>query len=146
MSNIISKSKFKTYRKQSNILSLKPNNKLSSINISQTTKPHKPFESLAKFEQMQLLGKIKVEYSLIIFDYFSSQSNIKAKITNFAQEAFAVNLPIDKVIEIHASLIDDLEHQLMLEGLRNSEYINEFRLILIDVIARLGELYRHRSL
>lgn len=46
-----------------------------------------------------------------------------------------------KVVEIHMELIDDLERQLKLEGL-HSEYLSDYRLVLIDVIAHLGEMYR----
>ena len=146
MPNTISKSQINIYTKQGNIISgSKPNDKLSPTNISQSKKLQKPFENLSEFEQKQLLRKMTAEYSLIIFDYFSSQNSIKAKMSNFVQEAFAFNLPISKVVEIHASLIDDLEYQLMLEGLQCGEYINDFRLTLIDAIARLGELYRNRS-
>ena len=148
MPNTVSKSnksKVIIHKKQGNISGLKPNNKLSPTEVLQPAKFQKPFENLSKFEQKQLLRKMKAEYSLIVFDYFSSQNNIRVNISNFAQKAFAINLPMGKIVEIHASLIDDLEYQLILEGLHNGEYISDFRLTLINVITCLGELYRNRS-
>lgn len=100
------------------------------------------FDRLSEFEQKQLIKKFKIEYSLILFDYFSDRDSINTKIANFSQEAFKVCLPLAKVVEIHMDIIDSLEHQLMLEGLYD-EYISDFRLTLIDVIAHLGEIYRN---
>lgn len=100
------------------------------------------FDRLTKFEQKQLLKNIESDYSLILFDYFSSKATINRKIEEFAQKVFDINLPINKVVEIHLNVINSLEYQLLLEGL-HTECLSDFRLTLIEVIAHLGELYRN---
>ena len=44
-------------------------------------------------------------------------------------------------MEIHLEVIDGLERQLKFENL-NPDYLTDYRLALIDVIAHLGEMYR----
>lgn len=112
------------------------------IDTSLNRESYKTFDTLSEFERQQLLNNMKLEYALIVFDYFSSEDSIENKIECFARKAFSVSLPMDKIIEIHMDLIDTLEHQLMLEGLP-TDYMNDFRLTLINVIAHLGELYRN---
>ena len=51
---------------------------------------------------------------------------------------------MSKVIEIHLDLINTLEKQLILDGL-DAEYLSDFRLTLIDVMAHLGEIYRRNA-
>ncbi len=100
------------------------------------------FHQLSTLEQERLLSRLKLVYSQILFDYFSSQDNINNLIDRFVAEAFCFNLPINKVVEIHMSLMDNLEQQLISQGL-HTEDLDDFRLTLIDVIAHLGEMYRN---
>ena len=53
----------------------------------------------------------------------------------------AKDLAIDQVVEIHMKLIDDLARELRVEGL-HPDFLSDYRLTLIDVIAHLGEMYR----
>ena len=48
---------------------------------------------------------------------------------------------MDKVVEMHMQLIDGLARELKIQGL-DTEYLKDYRLTLIDVIAHLGEMYR----
>ncbi len=100
------------------------------------------YPNLSVLEQRELLDRLELIYSQILFDYFSSQDNINNLIDRFVEEAFFVDLPFNKVVEIHVNLIDNLERQLLLEGL-HTEHLRDFRLTLIDVIAHLGEMYRN---
>ena len=99
------------------------------------------FNNLSVFEQQKLCKDFKALYFHIITDYFANESDINEQIDRLVETAFFVNLPMGKVVEIHMELIDDLERQLKLEGL-HSEYLSDYRLVLIDVIAHLGEMYR----
>ena len=99
------------------------------------------FNCLSHFEQKKSLEKLKLIYSQILFSYFSSEDKINNLIDRFVEEAFFINLPINKVVEIHMELIDNLEHQLKFEGL-HTDHLSDYRLTLIDVIAHLGEMYR----
>jgi circadian clock protein KaiA len=51
-----------------------------------------------------------------------------------------INLSLDRFVEIHRELIDNLEYQLIFEGL-HTEHLSDYRLTLIDVIAHLGKMY-----
>jgi len=135
------KPKVDAYSKKKNILSIKSSERFSST-VHKEEYCTKHFDDLSEFEQKEVLKNLKVEYSLILFDYFSDEDNINNKIEGFAREAFNMDLQMGKVVEIHLDLVDSLEKQLMLEGL-HAEYLSDFRLTLIDVIAYLGELYRN---
>ena len=99
------------------------------------------FEQLSWEEQQKLLEELKIVYYQIITDYFSTKNLTNNQIDRFVEKAFFINLPIDKVVEIHMELIDELYRKLQLEG-RHAEFLSDYRLALIDVIAHLGEMYR----
>lgn len=99
------------------------------------------FENLATVEQKKLIKQLKLIYYDILLNYFDSEETINNQIDRFVETAFFVNLPLNKVVEIHIELIDDWERQLKFEGLR-TEDLSDYRLVLIDVIAHLGEMYR----
>ena len=141
MSNITYKPEIDVYSKKQNILSIKSSERFSSAARRKRCFT-RYFDNLSEFEQKKVLKNLKVEYSLILFDYFSDLDGINSKIEDFTREAFKIALPISKVVEIHLNLIDSLEKELMLEGL-HAEYLSDFRLTLIDVIAHLGEMYRN---
>ncbi len=132
MSSLIYQPQIDVYRKRQNLL---------NSGICTNENYRKTFDCLSEFEQKQIFENLKFKYSLILFDHCSSKDSINTKIEEFSQKAFDINLPIHKIVEIHLDLIDNLERQLMLEGL-HADYLSDFRLTLIDVIAHLGELYR----
>ena len=47
-----------------------------------------------------------------------------------------------KIIEMHMEVMDDFSNQLKIEG-RDDEVILDYRLVLIDILAHLCELYRY---
>ena len=99
------------------------------------------FENISTTEQNKLINQLKFMYSEILLNYFNSEETINNQIDRFVETAFFVNLPMNKVFEIHMELIDDWERQLRFEGL-HTEHLRDYRLVLIDVIAHLGEMYR----
>ena len=99
------------------------------------------FNNLTFLQRQELLDRLKSLYSQILMKYFSEEEDLNNLIDRFVEEAFFVNLPMNKVVEIHLELIDKLDRQLKFEGL-NTEHLSDFRLTLIDVIAHLGEMYR----
>lgn len=127
--------------KQQAKLNSKPTKRLEYSSVEPKRGSQQFFDNLSKSEQRTLLDRLKLTYSLILFDYFSSEESINSKIDSFVQEAFSVNLPTNQVIKIHIEIIDSLERQLALEGL-HTEYLKDLRLTLIDVMAHLGEMYR----
>ena len=141
MPEIVTKSQIERHKNQQNRLNSKLKERLGFSDIYFKRNAQKFYNNLAAHEQKELLKRLKLLYSQILFDYFSAENNINNLIDRFVEEAFFVNLPINKVVEIHMELIDDLERQLIFEGL-NTEHLTDFRLSLIDVIAHLGEMYR----
>ncbi|VEP12663.1 Circadian clock protein KaiA (fragment) [Hyella patelloides LEGE 07179] len=99
------------------------------------------FEQLSSLEQEKLLQEFKIAYYQIITDYFNDENLINEQIDRFVETAFFVNLPVDKVVKIHMELVDDLSRKLKLEGIQ-PDFLSDYRLALIDVIAHLGEMYR----
>ena len=51
------------------------------------------------------------------------------------------DLPITRTVEIHVNLIDEFWKQLRLEGHKN-DFLQDYRLALLDVMAHLCEMYR----
>ena len=103
--------------------------------------PQQFYINLSVSKQNELIDRLQLDYSQILFDYFSSEEKIVCLMDSFVREVFLLDLPVYKVIEIHCLLIDDLRQQLMLKGIQTA-YLDNFRLTLIEVIARLGEMYR----
>lgn len=99
------------------------------------------FEQLSTLEQKKLIQDLKIAYSQIISHYFDDENKVNKLIDRFVEKAFFVNLPINKVVEIHIELIDDLSRKLKLEGL-HSDFLKNYRLALIDTLAHLAEMYR----
>lgn len=141
MHRTINESQIERHQQQQNRLNSKLNERLEYSDVYFNRDSQGFFKHLSVFEQKQLLERLKLIYSQILFDYFSPEGNINSLIDRFVEEAFFVNLPMNKVVEIHLELIENLERQLRFEGL-HIDYLSDFRLTLIDVIAHLGEMYR----
>ncbi|MEM7760328.1 MAG: circadian clock protein KaiA, partial [Cyanobacteria bacterium P01_A01_bin.40] len=141
MSEVISKSPVESHRQQQSRLNTKLNERLEYSGIFSQRNPRVFFINLSSWEQRELINRLRKIYAQILSDYFSSEDEINILIDRFVEEAFFVNLPLNKVVEIHMGLIDDLERELKFKGL-HTEHLSDFRLTLIDVIAHLGEMYR----
>jgi circadian clock protein KaiA len=122
-------------------LNTKLKERLGYLGIYSQRDPQQFFNNLTVVEQENLLSEFKTMYSQIILNYFIEENQINHLIDQFVEQAFFVNLPLGKIVEIHLELIDSLARQLELEGL-HIEYLSDYRLTLIDVIAHLGEMYR----
>ena len=127
-------------RNQQNKLDRKLNKKLPS-DVCFNRNYSSFFTNLLDLEPGKIQEKFELIYAQILFNYFSDEEKASSLINRFLKLAFSVNLPMNKVIEIHLEVINGLEHQLMLESL-NTQYLTDYRLALIDVIAQLGEIYR----
>ena len=135
--------KYSLNRQQSdqNRLNSKLKERLGYSGIYSQRDPQQFFNHLSLLEQQKLLKEFKAMYFQIIVDYFTNESEINEQIDRFVEKAFFTNLTISKVVEIHMELIDSLARELKFEGL-HTEYLSDYRLTLIDVIAHLGEMYR----
>ena len=128
-------------RNQQNKLNQKLNERLGYSDVYFSRDYDSFFANLSDWEQKKLLKKLKSVYAQILFNYFSEEVDVNDLIDRFVESAFFVNLPMNKIVEIHMEVIDGLERQLRFENI-NIQYLTDYRLALIDVIAHLGEMYR----
>ncbi|MEA5624137.1 KaiA family protein [Nostoc sp. UHCC 0251] len=108
---------------------------------SHTQKNQQNFQDMAPAERQGLLRQLRLDYSLILIDYFTTDKTLKEKIDKFINTIFYANIPVPQIIEIHMEVIEEFSHQLKLEG-RSNETLLDYRLALIDILAHLCELYR----
>ena len=99
------------------------------------------FDNLSSLKQEIIVRELKIEYRQIITSYFVDENKSIEQVDRFVEKAFFINLPVAKVVEIHLDLIEDLTRKLKLEG-SSTVFLSDYRLVLIDVIAHLGEMYR----
>ena len=92
-------------------------------------------------EKQKLIRQLKADYRYILIDYFTNESDNLSKIDKFINALFCANIPVPKIIEMHMEVMDDFSNQLKIEG-RDDEALLDYRLVLIDILAHLCELYR----
>ncbi|MBN4001781.1 KaiA family protein [Nostoc sp. LPT] len=108
---------------------------------SQMQKSQQHFQEMTPEERQGLLRQLKLDYSLILIDYFTTDKTLKEKIDKFINTIFYANIPVPQIIEIHMEIIEEFSNQLKLEG-RSNETLLDYRLTLIDILAHLCEVYR----
>lgn len=99
------------------------------------------YRNLSEEERQELMEQLRLDYSEIIFNYFSEGYPINDVIDQFVNRAFFADLSISQILELHMGLMDEFSQQLKLEG-RNEDILLDYRLTLIDIIAHLCEMYR----
>ncbi|MCP9790357.1 circadian clock protein KaiA [Vulcanococcus limneticus] len=97
--------------------------------------------NLPEQEREDLLASLERTYRDLLLSYFRDPAAANQAIESFVHTAFFSDLPITKAVEIHMNLIDDFSKQLRLEG-HKSDFLQDYRLALIDVMAHLCEMYR----
>jgi len=97
--------------------------------------------NLPQEEREELLRSLKRSYRDVLIGYFRDPAAANQAIESFVHSAFFSDLPINKVVEIHVDLIDVFWKQLKLEGHKN-DFLQDYRLALLDVMAHLCEMYR----
>ena len=97
--------------------------------------------SLPPGERQELLASLERSYRDLLISYFRDPAAANQAIESFVHTAFFSDLPINKVVEIHVDLIDAFWKQLKLEGHKN-DFLQDYRLALLDVLAHLCEMYR----
>ncbi|MBW4574966.1 MAG: circadian clock protein KaiA [Aphanothece sp. CMT-3BRIN-NPC111] len=99
------------------------------------------FRHLPRAEKQKLLEKLRLEYRQIILNYFTNNSTLNQEIDEFVNSMFFADLSVSQIVEIHMELMEEFSKQLKLEG-RSEEFLLDYRLTLIDIIAHLCEMYR----
>ena len=97
--------------------------------------------NLPQGERQELLRSLERSYRDLLISYFKDPAAANQAIESFVHSAFFSDLPINKVVEIHVDLIDAFWKQLKLEGHKN-DFLQDYRLALLDVMAHLCEMYR----
>lgn len=97
--------------------------------------------NLEEEEKQELIKQLSVDYREIILNYFQSENEVNQEIDQFVNQCFFADLSVSQILEIHMELMDEFAQQLKLEG-RNEDILIDYRLVLIDLIAHLCEMYR----
>jgi circadian clock protein KaiA len=89
----------------------------------------------------ELRQSLQRGYRDILISYFKDPAAANQAIESFVHSAFFCDLPVNSVVEIHVDLMDSFWKQLRLEGHKN-DFLQDYRLALLDVMAHLCEMYR----
>jgi circadian clock protein KaiA len=103
--------------------------------------PSRFLRHLPPRESAELLRSLERTYRDLLLQYFRDPAAANQSLESFVNTAFFSDLPITKTIEIHMNLVDAFAKQLSLEG-RSGEFLQDYRLALLDVLAHLCEMYR----
>ncbi|WP_138500580.1 KaiA family protein [Nostoc sp. PA-18-2419] len=117
------------------------NGKYFDAFANHSPKKQQHFQQMSVGERQELLNDLKLDYTQILIDYFSTEKTLKEKIDKFINIIFYANIPVPQLIEIHMEIIDEFSKQLKLEG-RSDETLLDYRLTLIEILAHLCEVYR----
>jgi circadian clock protein KaiA len=99
------------------------------------------YRNLPQEDKKALLEQLSSEYRDIILIYFAQDSEVNLAIDRFVDSAFFADISASQILEIHMELMDKFSQQLKLEG-RSEEILLDYRLVLIDILAHLAEMYR----
>ncbi|MCT0218140.1 circadian clock protein KaiA [Synechococcus sp. CS-1329] len=100
--------------------------------------------NLPAAERKVLLRSLQRTYRDLLISYFRDPAAANQALESFVNTAFFSDLPITKTVEIHVDMIDEFWKKLQLEG-HKQDFLKDYRLALMDVMAHLCEMYR-RSL
>lgn len=103
--------------------------------------PERFLRKLGESERSELLDSLQRTYRDLLLSYFRDPAAANQALESFVNTAFFSDLPITNTVEIHMNLIDGFTKQLRLEGHR-TEFLQDYRLALLDVMAHLCEMYR----
>lgn len=118
--------------------------RLGYLGVFYKRDPARFLRSLPETEREELMRSLERTYRDLLLSYFRDPAAANQALESFVNTAFFCDLPVTKTVEIHINLIDRFSKQLKLEG-HKSDFLQDYRLALIDVMAHLCEMYR-RSL
>ena len=122
-------------------LSQRLEERLGYLGVFYKRDPNLFLRNLSEAEQSELTKSLKRSYRDLLLNYFRDPAAANQAIESFVNTAFFSDLPITKAVEIHMNLIDSWSKQLVLDG-HQSEFLQDYRLALLDVMAHLCEMYR----
>jgi circadian clock protein KaiA len=115
--------------------------RLGLLGVFYKRDPSRFLRNLDQQDAEVLLASLKRTYRDLLLRYFKDPAAANQALESFVNTAFFSDLPITKVVEIHMDLIDSFSTQLKLEG-HKSDFLQDYRLALLDVMAHLCEMYR----
>ncbi|MFN9660416.1 MAG: circadian clock protein KaiA [Cyanobacteriota bacterium] len=115
--------------------------RLGYLGIYYKRDPERFFRHLPETERDELLRSLTRTYRDLLVSYFRDPAAANQALESFVNTAFFADLPITLTVEIHMNLIDGFWNQLKLEGHKN-DFLQDYRLALLDVMAHLCEMYR----
>jgi len=115
--------------------------RLSYLGVFYKRDPSRFLRSLPSQDRAELFRSLEHTYRDLLLSYFCDRPAANQALESFVNTAFFSDLPITKTIEIHMDQIDHFGKQLMLEG-HNNDFLQDYRLALLDVMAHLCEMYR----
>jgi len=115
--------------------------RLGYLGVYYKRKPSHFYRNFSPQEKKEYLDDLSGQYREIILGYFSDEGTVNELLDQFVNQAFFADLAISQILEIHMELMDEFSQHLKLEG-RSEEVLLDYRLVLIDILAHLGEMYR----
>ena len=115
--------------------------RLGYLGVFYKRDPSRFLVSLEPNERQDLLQSLQRTYRDLLISYFRDPAAANQALESFVNTAFFSDLPTSKTVEIHMKLIDDFWKQLRMEGHQN-DFLQDYRLALLDVMAHLCEMYR----
>ena len=122
-------------------LSRRLQERLGYLGVFYKRDPSRFLGNLPQDERSELLESLQRTYRDLLASYFSDPAAANQALESFVNTAFFSDLPITRTVEIHVNLIDEFWTQLRLEG-HKSDFLQDYRLALLDVMAHLCEMYR----
>lgn len=115
--------------------------RLGYLGVYYKRDPERFFRHLPETERDELLRSLTRTYRDLLVSYFRDPAAANQALESFVNTAFFADLPITSTVEIHMNLLDGFSKQLKLEGHKN-DFLQDYRLALLDVMAHLCEMYR----
>ena len=115
--------------------------RLGLLGVFYKRDPDRFLRRLGDSERRELLESLERTYRDLLLSYFRDPAAANQALESFVNTAFFSDLPITNTVEIHMNLIDEFSKQLKLEGHR-VDFLQDYRLALLDVMAHLCEMYR----
>ena len=122
-------------------LSRRLQERLGYLGVFYKRDPSRFLGSLPPEERRELLESLQRTYRDLLISYFSDPAASNQALESFVNTAFFSDLPITRTVDIHVDQIDEFWKQLRLEG-HKSDFLQDYRLALLDVMAHLCEMYR----
>ena len=92
--------------------------------------------------KQELLQGLRQRYQVLLRGYFGQAEGTEEMLEGFVSTAFSADVPAQLLVKIHIQVMDQLAIQLKMEG-HSTAFLKDYRLALIDVMARLTEMYRN---